>query len=107
MAARTRPGTGHRRHGRCKRRGPAAHTEIGTAELSPVTPQWVISNTGADLVQALQRALDHGGLASAWQRDLNAAEPLERWRLARGWLRAFAATQATAGGATRGLAWID
>ena len=66
-----------------------------------------ISNTGADLVQALQRALDHGGLASAWQRDLNAAEPLERWRLARGWLRAFAATQATADGAAPGLAWID
>lgn len=84
-----------------------AHTDIGTADLTSVTPQWVISNTGADLVQALQRALDHGGLASAWQRDLNAAEPLERWRLARGWLRAFAASQTNPEGATPALAWID
>ncbi len=84
-----------------------AHAEGGAAELASITPQWVISNTGEDLVNALQRALDHGGLASAWQRDLSAAEPLERWRLARGWLRAFAATQTDADGATPALAWID
>ena len=84
-----------------------AHAETGAAELASITPQWVISNTGEDLVNALQRALDHGGLASAWQRDLGAAEPLERWRLARGWLRAFATTQADADGTTPALAWID
>ena len=56
--------------------------------------------------QALQRHLDRGGLASAWQRDLQAATPLERWRLARGWLHAFALT-AESDEAAGALAWID
>ncbi|MBN9340084.1 MAG: DNA repair protein, partial [Comamonadaceae bacterium] len=73
--------------------------ELAQAEDAP---HWAISGTGEDLLHALQRALDHGGLASAWQRDLQAAEPLERWRLARGWLRAFAASQNS-----DALAWID
>ena len=79
-----------------------AQTE-GAAELTPATPHWVISGAGEDLAQALPRALDRGGLAAAWQRDLQAAEPLERWRLARGWLQAFAQSQ-DAGPAQ---AWID
>ncbi|RYF82658.1 MAG: AAA family ATPase [Comamonadaceae bacterium] len=80
-----------------------AQTE-GAADLTPTTPHWVISGAGEDLAQALQRALDRGGLAAAWQRDLQAAEPLERWRLARGWLQAFAQSQAEHGAAR---AWID
>lgn len=72
--------------------------ELAQAEDAP---QWTISGAGEDLLHALQRALDHGGLASALQRDLQAAEPLERWRLARGWLRAFAASQDS------GADWID
>lgn len=70
--------------------------------LAEDAPQWAISGAGEDLLHALQRALDHGGLASAWQRDLQAAEPLERWRLARGWLRAFATSQDN-----DAAAWID
>ncbi|MBN9341182.1 MAG: AAA family ATPase, partial [Comamonadaceae bacterium] len=72
--------------------------ELAQAEDAP---HWAISGAGEDLLHALQRTLDHGGLASAWQRDLQAAEPLERWRLARGWLRAFAASQGD------GADWID
>ncbi|WP_225783628.1 DNA repair ATPase [Xenophilus sp. Marseille-Q4582] len=82
-----------------------AQTE-GAADLTPATPHWVISGAGEDLAQGLQRALDRGGLASAWQRDLQAAEPLERWRLARGWLQAFADSQAQ-DGQPQALAWID
>lgn len=70
-------------------------------------PQWAISGAGEDLLHALQRALDHGGLASAWQRDLQAAAPLERWQLARGWLRAFAQNQQGQDEGSSALAWID
>ncbi|WP_051953660.1 DNA repair ATPase [Xenophilus azovorans] len=77
------------------------------ADLATATPHWVISSAGEDLAQALQRALDRGGLAGALQRDLQAAEPLERWRMARGWLRALAESQAAGDGAATALAWID
>ena len=60
------------------------------------TPGWVIGGAGQDLAQALLRAIDHGGLAAAWQRDLAAADGPERWRLARGWVQAFAQAQVRA-----------
>ncbi|MDA7416896.1 DNA repair ATPase [Xenophilus arseniciresistens] len=82
-----------------------AQTE-GAADLTPTAPHWVISSAGEDLAQALQRALDRGGLQAAWQRDLQAAEPLERWRLARGWLQAFAQAEG-AQQAHQAMAWID
>ena len=78
--------------------------ELAAVETADTTVPWTISGTGQDLVQALQRHLDRGGLAGAWQRDLQAATPLERWRLARGWLHAFALTPESGDGA---LAWID
>lgn len=83
-----------------------AQTE-GAADLTPATPHWVISGAGEDLAQALQRALDRGGLAAAWQRDLQAAEPLERWRLARGWLQAYAQSLSAEDPDSAARAWID
>ncbi len=80
--------------------------ELAAAETTDAPVPWTISGAGQDLAQALQRHLDRGGLASAWQRDLQAATPLERWRLARGWLHAFALT-AESDEAAGALAWID
>ncbi|MDO5693413.1 MAG: DNA repair ATPase [Pseudomonadota bacterium] len=63
---------------------PAAPEALPSAPMS-----WAISASGQDLAAALERALDHGGQRAAWQRDLAAADPLERWRLARQWVQAF------------------
>ncbi|MFN3987504.1 MAG: DNA repair ATPase [Rhodocyclaceae bacterium] len=52
---------------------------------------WVVSGTGADLAEALQRELEQRGQFADWQRDLEAAAPVERWQLARDWVTAFAA----------------
>ncbi|QTD45189.1 DNA repair ATPase [Ottowia testudinis] len=62
-------------------------------QLASTPMQWVISAAGQDLAAALERALDQGGQRAAWQRDMAAADPLERWRLARQWVLAFVLSQ--------------
>ena len=64
--------------------------------------EWVVSASGEDLAAALTREIDRGGRLAEWQRDLDAAMPAERWRLARAWLRAYAQAQAP-----KMLAWVD
>lgn len=63
---------------------------------------WAISGAGQDLATALTRELERGGRLAAWQQDLDAAAPAERWRLARDWVRAFVQSQAA-----ESAAWID
>ena len=75
--------------------------ELAALEGEPTAPEalpsapmsWVISGSAQDVAAALERALDQGGQRAAWQRDLAAAEPLERWRLARQWVQAFVQAQ--------------
>ncbi|MFV0680921.1 DNA repair ATPase [Ottowia sp.] len=84
----------------------ALEGESATPEALPSTPMsWVVSGRGQDLAAALERALDQGGQRAAWQRDLAAAEPLERWRLARQWVQAFVQSQAKNDDATDVDAW--
>ena len=64
--------------------------------------EWVVSASGEDLAAALTREIDRGGRLAEWQRDLDAAMPAERWRLARAWVRAYAQAQAP-----KMLAWVD
>lgn len=63
---------------------------------------WCISGAGEDLAAGLQRELERGGRLPGWQRDLEAAAPAERWRLARHWVQAFARSQQP-----QALAWVD
>lgn len=63
---------------------------------------WAIGGPGEDLAQALLRELERTGHRTAWQQDMDGASPVERWRLARSWVQAYAASQ-PAGAA----AWID
>ncbi|MGJ7568236.1 DNA repair ATPase [Variovorax sp. GB1R11] len=63
---------------------------------------WVVSGAGEDLAAALLRELERGGRREAWQADLDAAPPPERWRLARDWVRAFAVHQSP-----QSLDWVD
>ena len=51
---------------------------------------WVISSVADDLATNLQRQLEASGLWADWQRDLAAATPVERWRLAHDWTLAAA-----------------
>ena len=81
--------------------------ELAAAETADAAVQWTISGAGQDLAQALQRHLDRGGFAAAWQRDLLAADGLERWRLARSWVEAYARTQTGDAAAAGAQAWID
>ncbi len=62
----------------------------------------VISGPAEDLAAALQRTLERGGQWAAWQHDLDAATPAERWRTARDWVAACAGAQGEAA-----LPWID
>ncbi|MCW7536566.1 DNA repair ATPase [Aquabacterium sp. A7-Y] len=55
---------------------------------------WVVSGAGEDLAQALVRELERKGRWSELQRDLEAAPPPERWRLASSWVRAYAGAHA-------------
>jgi hypothetical protein len=56
---------------------------------------WVVSGAGEDLATSLLRELDRGGHAAGeWRRDLDAALAAERWRLALGWVRAYAQAHA-------------
>jgi MoxR-like ATPase len=73
---------------------------------------WVASGAGLDLAQALTRELEQRHQLADWQRDLSAAGPAERWRMARHWVRAIAnldADPAAPGGGTPGAlrAWCD
>ncbi|CAA2110258.1 DNA repair ATPase [Variovorax paradoxus] len=63
---------------------------------------WVVSGAGEDLASALLRELERGGRREAWQADLDAAPPAERWRLARDWVQAYAIHQAP-----QSADWID
>jgi hypothetical protein len=63
---------------------------------------WVVSGAGEDLATALLRELERGGRREAWQADLDAAPPPERWRLSRDWVRAYAVHQAP-----QSVDWVD
>lgn len=73
--------------------------EAGQAEAEEA---WCIGGAGEDLALALRRELDRGGRLAAWQHDLEAAPPLERWRLARHWVQAYARHAQP-----QALAWAD
>lgn len=64
--------------------------------------EWVVAASGDDLAAALTREVGRGGGLAEWQRDLEAAPPAERWRLARDWVRAYAQAHAP-----KLLAWVD
>ncbi|MED5617711.1 DNA repair ATPase [Ideonella sp. BN130291] len=64
--------------------------------------RWVVSGVGADLAEQLLREIERCGRRTDWQRDMDAALPAERWRLARGWVQAFARVHAP-----QALAWAD
>ena len=64
--------------------------------------RWAVSAAGDDLAQQLQRALHASAQMHGWQQDLAAAEPAERWRLARAWVLAYAQAHAP-----HALAWVD
>jgi hypothetical protein len=68
----------------------------------PPEPAWVVSGAGEDLAGELARELDRGADSAGWRRDLDAASLPERWRLARDWVHAYAATRAP-----HALAWAD
>jgi hypothetical protein len=63
---------------------------------------WAVSGAGEDLAAALLRELERGGRREAWQADLDAAPPAERWRLARDWVGAYAVHQAP-----QSVDWVD
>lgn len=63
---------------------------------------WVVAGAGEDLAAALLRELERGRRREAWQADLDAAPPAERWRLARDWVRAFAVHQSP-----QSVDWVD
>ncbi|MBB3638197.1 DNA repair ATPase [Variovorax atrisoli] len=63
---------------------------------------WVVSGAGEDLAAALLRELERGRRREAWQADLDAAPPAERWRLARDWVRAYAVHQSP-----QSADWVD
>ncbi|MGE0330799.1 MAG: DNA repair ATPase [Ramlibacter sp.] len=63
---------------------------------------WCISGAGEDLAAGFLREVERAGRLGAWQADLDASSPLERWRLARSWVMAYAqAHDAPA------QAWVD
>lgn len=53
---------------------------------------WVVSGAGDDLAQHLLKELERRGRLADFQHDLEAAPADERWRLARAWVQAYAAT---------------
>ncbi|MBN8757574.1 MULTISPECIES: DNA repair ATPase [Variovorax] len=63
---------------------------------------WVVSGAGEDLAATLLRELERGGRRDAWQADLDAAPPAERWRLARDWVHAYALHQSP-----ESIDWVD
>ena len=63
---------------------------------------WVIAGPGDDLADALVKELERTQQHADWQRDLDSAEPAERWQLVRAWVAAFAGVQQPQAGD-----WID
>jgi hypothetical protein len=57
---------------------------------------WVVSGPAEDLAHAMRQALESADRWVAWERDLEAGSPAERWHLARDWVRAYADSQGTA-----------
>ncbi|MDR1063092.1 MAG: DNA repair ATPase [Azoarcus sp.] len=68
----------------------AARYMIRQLAISHTGERWLISATADDLATDLQRKLEAAKLSADWQRDLAAAPPVERWRIARDWMRAAA-----------------
>ncbi|MDR0716002.1 MAG: DNA repair ATPase [Azoarcus sp.] len=68
----------------------AARYLVRQLAASQTGERWLISAAADDLATALQRKLEAAGLWSAWQRDLAAAAPAERWSLSLDWTRAAA-----------------
>ncbi len=81
----------------------AAHYLVRQLASPRGTEAWIISGAGADLAQSLLRQLEHRGQLADWQRDLDAAPPTERWRLALDWITAFASADPATQSA---LPWI-
>jgi MoxR-like ATPase len=65
---------------------------------------WALAAAADDLAVDLQRQLEAVHQWMDWQRDLSAAPPPERWRLARDWLAACAAAQPEP---ARFLGWVE
>ena len=85
---------------RCAQAGAFLVRQLAQQESGQTS--WVISGPAADLADALKRELERGGRWTDWQRDLDASEPPERWRMARDWVRAFAQHQAQ-----DAVGWVD
>ncbi|MDR3158237.1 MAG: DNA repair ATPase, partial [Zoogloeaceae bacterium] len=68
----------------------AARYLIRQLAASNTGERWLIAAAADDLASELQKKLEAAGLWNGWQRDLAAASPAERWRLARDWTRAAA-----------------
>ncbi|MDR2452566.1 MAG: DNA repair ATPase, partial [Candidatus Accumulibacter sp.] len=65
---------------------------------------WALAAAADDLASDLQRRLEAAHQWMDWQRDLAAAPPAERWRLARDWLAACAAAQREP---ERSTGWVE
>ena len=90
-------GEGHAAMGRA-----AAAYLVRQVSVGHGTEAWAVSGLGDDLAQALLRELERHGRQDEVRRDLDAAPVAERWRIARQWVQAFAATQDAAA-----QAWVD
>lgn len=64
--------------------------------------EWVVCGSGEDLAAALTREIARSGRQTEWNRDLEAAMPQERWRLARDWAQAYAEMHAPSS-----RQWVD
>ncbi|MDR0777161.1 MAG: DNA repair ATPase [Azonexus sp.] len=71
----------------------AARYLVRQLASSHTDERWLIAAAADDLANDLQRKLESSGLLATWQRDLAAAAPGERWRLARDWMLAATASQ--------------
>jgi len=72
----------------------AARYLVRQLAASRTGERWLISAVADDLASEVQRRLEADNNFADWQRDLQAAEPVERWRLARDWTHAAAQDQA-------------
>lgn len=71
----------------------AARYLVRQLAASHTGERWLIAAAADDLANDLQRKLESAGQFATWQRDLAAAKPGERWRLARDWMLAATASQ--------------
>ena len=77
----------------------AARYLVRQLAAAPTGERWLIAAAADDLANDLQRKLESG--FATWKRDLAAATPVERWRLARDWMLA-----ATVGQPQQAI-WVD